>query len=158
MNTDKKIRFLNLKCTKTRKKMTHFRPALRTETYLFDYIAHRNNINTPYNVQRMMEHYFLLKIPINSNTTTSFRPEKQPRGTDGSVPAYWRHSGASCSYAWRHIFYFFISVKLLRMVVFINEFSLQSIKATQFDNIFPWTFWSSLVFACFHLRHGLGPK
>ena len=52
----------------------------------------------------MAEHYFPLKIPINSNKTTSFSAEKQPRGTDGPVPAKWRHSGASCSYVWRHIF------------------------------------------------------
>ena len=32
-----------------------------------------------------MEHYFPLKIPLISNTTTSFNPKKQPRGTDGPV-------------------------------------------------------------------------
>ena len=40
-----------------------------------------------YYVQRMTEHYFPLKIPIISNTTMSFSPENQPRGTDGPVPA-----------------------------------------------------------------------
>ena len=43
--------------------------------------------NTSYYVQRMTEFYFPLKIPIISNTTTSFSPKKQPRGTNGPVPA-----------------------------------------------------------------------
>ena len=67
--------------------MTHFRTALRTETYKFDFIAQRNDIKTSYYVQTMTEHYFRLKIPINSNATTSFSLEKQPRGTYGPVPA-----------------------------------------------------------------------
>ena len=50
-----------------------------------------------------MEHYYPLKIPINSNKTV-FNPEKQPRDTYGRVPVKCRHSGASCSYDWRHIF------------------------------------------------------
>ena len=50
-------------------------------------IAQGNNIKTSYYVQRMTEHYFPLKIPITSNTIMGFSPEKQPRGTDGPVPA-----------------------------------------------------------------------
>ena len=91
----------------------------------------------------MTEHYFPLKIPINSNTTTSFSPQKQTRGTDGPVPAKWRHSGASC--IWRHIFSILISVNLLWKVVYIYEFSLKSIKAMRFNSTFPRTFWSPLV-------------
>ena len=92
------------------------------------------------------EHYFSLKIQINSNTTTSFGPEKQLRGTDGPPPAKWRHSGASCSNVWRHIFQISLSVNLLLMVVYIYEFSLQSIKAMRFNITFPRTFWSPLVY------------
>ena len=51
------------------------------------YIDILNNIKTSYYVKRMTEHYFPLKIPINSNTTTSFSPEKQAKGTDGRIPA-----------------------------------------------------------------------
>ena len=81
----------------------HFRPALQTETYPFEYIAHRNKIKTSYYVQRMAEYNFPFKIQINSNTTTSFIPEKQLRGTYGLLPAKWRHSGTSCLNVWRHI-------------------------------------------------------
>ena len=51
-------------------------------------------MSTSYYVQIMTEHYFPLKIPTNSNTTTSFSPEKQPRGTCGlgssTVTSQWR--------------------------------------------------------------------
>ena len=44
MNTDKQIRFIeNLQKLE---KMTHFRPALWTETYSFEYIAQWNNMKT----------------------------------------------------------------------------------------------------------------
>ena len=82
----------------------HFRAALRTAAYYCEYIAQQNNIKTSYYILRMTEHYFPLKISIISYTTTSFSPEKQHRGSYGPVPAKWRHSGASCSYVWRHIF------------------------------------------------------
>ena len=69
INTDKKRSFLS-KIYKSLKKLTHFRPgALWTGTYYFEYIAQRNNIKTSYYVQRMTEHYFRSKIPINSNQT-----------------------------------------------------------------------------------------
>ena len=77
----------------------HFSPAIRTETNEFEYIAQRNNIKTSNYVQRMKELYFPLKIPINSNTSTSFSTRKQPGGTFGPVPAKLRHSDASCSCA-----------------------------------------------------------
>ena len=41
----------------------------------------------PSYVQRMAEHYFALKIPINSNTTTSYSPDKQPMDTGWPVQA-----------------------------------------------------------------------
>ena len=86
MNTATKIRYL-FKIYKNLEKLTHFRPVLRTETYQFECITQRNSIKTSYYDQRMTEHYVPLKIPINSNTTTNFSPKKQPRGTDGPVPA-----------------------------------------------------------------------
>ena len=86
-----------------------------------------------------------VKIPIKSNTTTNFSLEKQPMGTDRPVPAKWHHSGALCSYVWRHIFSILIWVNLLWMVVYIYEFSLQSIKATWFNRTFPRTFWSPFI-------------
>ena len=86
MNTDKKIFFFISNHQKL-EKQTHFRSGLRSETYSFEYIEQRNNIKTSYYVKRIMEHYFPLKIHINSNTTTSFSPMKQPRGTDGPLQA-----------------------------------------------------------------------
>ena len=102
----------------------------------------------------MTEHYFPLKIPINSNTTMSFSPRSNP-GVQ-QVPAKWRHSSASCSYVWRHIFLISIAVDLLWMVIYIYEFSLQLIKAMRFNSTFPQTFWSPLVHAyyleaCYHV-------
>ena len=79
VNTDKKIRFFYLKFTKLKKlKLTHCRPAHRTETY-FEYIAQwKKTYNTSYYVQNMTEHYFPLEMPINSNTTTSFARISNP--------------------------------------------------------------------------------
>ena len=81
----------------------------------------------------------------------SFSPEKQPRGTDGPVPAKWRHSGASCSYVWRHIFLNSISVNLFWMAVSLCKFILQSIKAMWYNSTFPRTFWSTLVIWSIHM-------
>ena len=64
----------------------HFRPAFRTETYQFEYIAQRNNIKTSYYVQRMMEHYFPLKLQKKIKHNYEFSPKKQPRGIYGQVP------------------------------------------------------------------------
>ena len=55
MNADKKISYL-FKIYKKLEKLMHFRPALQTETYPFEYIAHRNKIKTSYYVQRMAEY------------------------------------------------------------------------------------------------------
>ena len=79
MNTNKKVSFL-FKVYKKIEIVRHFRPDLRTETYLYECIAQQNNIRTSYYVHKMMEHYFPLKIPINSNTNSR---EKQPRAIMG---------------------------------------------------------------------------
>ena len=81
MNTDKKISFL-FKIYKNSKN----RPILGLPFGLKP-IAQRNNIKTSYYVQRMRDHYYQLKIPINSNTPTSSSLEEQPRGTYRPVPA-----------------------------------------------------------------------
>ena len=48
MNIDKNISFFYLKLTKMRNIDVKYRPALRTETHYFEYIAQRNNIKTSY--------------------------------------------------------------------------------------------------------------
>ena len=64
MNTNKKISFLVKIYKKKIEKLTHYRPALRTETYQFEYIAQRNNVKTSYYVKRITSHYFPLKIQV----------------------------------------------------------------------------------------------
>ena len=58
--------------------MTHFRPALRTETYKFEYTAQCNNIKTAYYVQRMTEHYFQLTKQSIQAQLRALAPRSKP--------------------------------------------------------------------------------